>query len=128
MRVVPAAYLVRSGELDPNVIRQIGTDAEQVSVFLIAGCPEQIPPPIDRPERAWAQLNQQQKNLVTRYAPVEILRKLVRLKLATVLEIQRPGLGSRPKGRDQPMATAQVAAPAPARAHHEPAAPHPDRP
>ncbi|GBR11006.1 hypothetical protein [Acetobacter oeni] len=76
MRVTEAARLIVTGNLSPDILWQMTTLAERVTISLLVGRPDYLPAGASTPSAAWDTLDARYRALVMRRAPVKIRKRL----------------------------------------------------
>lgn len=76
MRVVEAARLIVTGNIAPDTLWQITSLPERVTIALLVGRPDYLPPAASTPTTAWNALDSRARALVLRRAPARVLRRL----------------------------------------------------
>ncbi|MBV1836342.1 hypothetical protein [Acetobacter estunensis] len=76
MRIVEAARLITTGRMDPDVLWEVTTVAERVTIALLVGRPDYLPQAASTPTSAWDVMDARCRNLVLRRAPSRIRRRL----------------------------------------------------
>ena len=76
MRIVEAARLITTGRISPEILWEITTCAERVTIALLAGRPDYLPDSAKTPIAAWTTMDSRCRALVQRRAPVHVRRCL----------------------------------------------------
>jgi hypothetical protein len=76
MRMVEAARLIMTGQIQPDLLWQMTTTQERVTVALLLGRPDLLPPSAKTPTAAWDALDTRQRNLLLRRAPARVRCRL----------------------------------------------------
>lgn len=76
MRVVEAARLITTGRLSPEIVWDITSTPERVTIALLCGRTDFLPQKASTPTTAWNEMDTRYRNLVLRRAPAHIRRCL----------------------------------------------------
>jgi len=76
MRVLEATRLVTTGQIAPDLLWQMTTVPERVTIALLLGRPDLLPPKASTPTDAWDALDKRHRSLLLRRAPARIRQRL----------------------------------------------------
>lgn len=76
MRIVEAARLLTTGRISPEILWDITTSAERITIALLAGRPDYLPSNAKTPVTAWSAMDTRCRALVQRRAPLHVRRCL----------------------------------------------------
>ncbi|GBQ63276.1 hypothetical protein AA103196_0545 [Ameyamaea chiangmaiensis NBRC 103196] len=76
MRVIEAARLVSTGQISPDILWQMTTVPERVTIALLLGRPDYLPSRATTPTQAWDAIDARHRDLLLRRAPARIRQRL----------------------------------------------------